>query len=607
MISRKKEGQISDIIKNNFFMLNHIWKVSKFYIFLCVFHNTLLPTIAEAFNILIFKFIYDAIAEGESFSLVIISIITISFLQISISTIGGYKDRIVQPKVRALLSERFNNELINKSIQLDICCYDDNSFYNRFTKALGETDNRALSTLDNMTNLFRNVLTVIAVSGIIVSLDILMLCFVLIAVIIRMLVFPKQNKIIYEYTQLRVPVDRKVDFLKNVFYSPRFAMDLRTVSSLVDIFKNMFAEGTRESLEMTKKVGKKTFKLSTVTVLVENVFIILLPYLYLCSLAFNSIITIGGLTALYSSMQTTSYALTDFFSNINSIINANMYIKDLRNVLNIIPTIDNNTNSLLCDKIKEISFENVCFAYHEKSEDVIHNLSFSLSIGEKLALVGPNGAGKTTIVKLLLRLYDVKTGEIKINGINIKEYDVNSLRKQIFALHQNFSVYPIQLIKNILLKDEITIEEEKKVYELMKKSGLLEHIENAPHGLSTYVTREFDENGLLFSGGELQKIALLRAFFKQNSSIMILDEPSSALDPLSENSFYENLVPILDNKISIIITHRLASLSFVDKVCFIKNGQIVGIGNLQNLLETNKDFREYYDSQAKYYVKKSNL
>ena len=588
------------IVANNAFMIKYIWKASKSYVLLKIVQNSLLPTVVEVFNILVFKYIFDLIELGEGMFNVIVALISITIVQLLSSITEAYMNNLLSKKTSFKLSALLNEELMEKAVRLDYCCYDDNSFYDTFTKALSEVDGRAITVLNNLTNMLRNLLMIVSIIGIIITLNPIMFVFVGVATLIRIFFFPKQNKLLYEYNQKKAPIERKNSFLKRVFYSPQYAMEMRTAQQLIDIFKEKYFESTSENITTHQRIGRKTFKISMIVEIVEKVFIILLPYLYLCILAFKKIISLGGLTALYSSMQTSAYAITDFFANINSIVDSNLYIENLKKVMNMEQKIDNGEGEIFKDNISSIEFSSVSFSY--KDVCVLKNVSFKINEGEKIALVGHNGAGKTTIIKLLLRLYEPQEGTIFVNGVDIKQYEVRSLRRRIFAMNQNFSIFPIPIIENIIIKKEINAYEEKMVENLVKKFEIFNEEEDIHKKIYSCVSKEFDPNGVVFSGGEMQKIAILRAICNKTASLMIFDEPSSALDPLSENVFYEQLLSALENRTSVIITHRLSSLAIVDKVLFLQDGQVAGYDSLNQLLLDSEEFKNYYNSQAKYYI-----
>ena len=220
--------------------------------------------------------------------------------------------------------------------------------------------------------------------------------------------------------------------------------------------------------------------------------------------------------------------------------------------------------------------------------------------GDKIAIVGYNGAGKTTLVKLLIRLYDVHKGQVLINDKNIKEYMVKSLRSRIAFLGQDFKIYSFTVAENILMRP-MNGEEDRLIVETALKSvGLYDKVMSWPRGIQTYVTCEFDETGEYLSGGEAQKLALAR-IYAQNYDCIILDESTSALDPISEDEIIQTIFKIFENKTIIMISHRLATVKYVEKIYFMSGGKLEESGSHIELMESHGEYYTYYSTQAEKY------
>ena len=250
------------------------------------------------------------------------------------------------------------------------------------------------------------------------------------------------------------------------------------------------------------------------------------------------------------------------------------------------------------DNEYQIEFRHVYFKYPGSEEYALKDLCLTLTIGEKMAVVGMNGSGKTTMIKLLCRLYDVTEGEILLNGVNIQKFDQNEYRRLFSVVFQDFHILPYTVEENVAASCE---GDAKKVMECLEKAGLGERIRQLPEGLQTYVTKSYDENGVEFSGGELQKIAIARAIYKE-SPFVLLDEPTAALDPMAEYEIYRNFDRIVDAKTAIYISHRLSSCRFCEKIAVFHEGQLVQMGNHDELLQDQSgQYYELWNAQAKYY------
>lgn len=251
----------------------------------------------------------------------------------------------------------------------------------------------------------------------------------------------------------------------------------------------------------------------------------------------------------------------------------------------------------LSDKF-EIEFKNVSFKYPNTESYALKNINIKINNGEHLAVVGRNGSGKTTFIKLMCRLYDVTDGEILINGINIKEYSKDSIIKLYSVVFQDFQMFSIPLKDNVCACEEY---DRDRLYNCLDNSNVLDRVKQMPNKEKTYLYKDIDETGVEISGGEAQKLALARALYK-DSPVVILDEPTAALDPVAENEIYNRFNSFVDNKTAIYISHRLSSCAFCTRIAVFDKSQLVETGTHQELLNANGKYSELWNAQAKYYV-----
>lgn len=250
------------------------------------------------------------------------------------------------------------------------------------------------------------------------------------------------------------------------------------------------------------------------------------------------------------------------------------------------------------DNEYEIEFRNVSFKYPGTDNYVLRNVSLKLNIGEKLAIVGMNGSGKTTFIKLLCRLYDPDEGEILLNGINIKKYDYDEYLRLFSIVFQDFKLFSFSLGQNVAASVDFN---EKEVEDILVKAGLGERLSTMPKGVHTPLYKDFDEAGVEISGGEAQKIALARALYR-DAPIIILDEPTAALDPIAEFEVYSKFNEIVGDKTTFYISHRLSSCRFCDEIVVFHEGRIIQRGTHEELLkDVAGKYYELWNSQAQYY------
>lgn len=251
----------------------------------------------------------------------------------------------------------------------------------------------------------------------------------------------------------------------------------------------------------------------------------------------------------------------------------------------------------LSDKF-EIEFKNVSFKYPNTESYALKNINIKINNGEHLAVVGRNGSGKTTFIKLMCRLYDVTDGEILINGINIKEYSKDSIIKLYSVVFQDFQMFSIPLKDNVCACEEY---DSDRLYNCLDNSNVLDRVKQMPNKEKTYLYKDIDETGVEISGGEAQKLALARALYK-DSPVVILDEPTAALDPVAENEIYNRFNSFVENKTAIYISHRLSSCAFCDKIAVFDNAELVETGMHNDLVSANGRYAELWNAQASYYL-----
>ncbi len=323
----------------------------------------------------------------------------------------------------------------------------------------------------------------------------------------------------------------------------------------------------------------------------------------LYSLLFNGL-SIANFTFYIATAKAYSYAISRMVYEITGIKVQSLEINDYRYFIELADKNTSNAGTLsVKDYIKnnqyEFVFENVTFYYEGQIKPAIKNLNLTLKSGERLAVVGLNGAGKSTLIKLLCRLYEPNQGRILLNGINIREFDKMEYFEMFSPVFQNVELFAFPVAENISMKtrDKTDI---SKVESSLKEVGLLNKVEDLPKGLNTQLLKYLYEDGIDFSGGERQKLALSRALYK-DSPIVILDEPTAALDAIAEYNQYKNFDNIIGKKTAVYISHRLASTRFCDEVAVFDQGELIEIGTHDELLKKQGTYANLFQMQAQYY------
>lgn len=251
------------------------------------------------------------------------------------------------------------------------------------------------------------------------------------------------------------------------------------------------------------------------------------------------------------------------------------------------------------ENFHELTVENVSFAYGN-DEDTLHDVSMSVKAGEKIAIVGYNGAGKSTLIKLLLRLYDVRQGAIRLNGRDIREYGKKSYRALFATVFQDYKIFASDIADNVKM-DAAQETDRERIESALSRSGFSERLKTLTEGIYTPLTREFDERGINLSGGEAQKVTIARTFYKY-CPVIILDEPSSALDPISEYQLNQTMMEAAKDKAVIYISHRLSSTVMADRIYMLEQGRIIETGSRKELMELNGKYAQMFKMQAEKYI-----
>ncbi len=359
----------------------------------------------------------------------------------------------------------------------------------------------------------------------------------------------------------------------------------------------------RESLieqisQLTRRIQNRYFAAGAV-----NAGILFLrdgiAYAYLISAVASKAITVGEFTLYFGAITAFSGFVNGIITNVNELNGANLQMNSMRAYLDIADEPEPET-PVKPEEIKDysIEFRDVTFAYGKGEKPVLSHLSFQIRAGEKAALVGVNGAGKTTIVKLLCGFYQPDFGEILIGGVNIRNFKKQDLMKIFSAVFQDIYLPPFTVAESISLKERKDTDG-SRVEEVLRKAGLWEKISQYETGIDTPMTKEI-EDGLVLSGGEQQKFLMARALYK-NAPVLILDEPTAALDPIAESKTYEQFHQIAMEKTALYISHRLASTRFCDKILFLRDGAIVEEGTHEALMKKGGAYFEMFTVQSQYY------
>ncbi len=506
------------------------------------------------------------------------------------------------PKTKPKLYQALKEQMYKKAAQIDLSCYDDPEYYNDFVLAVSEAES-SIDRFLTMCNGIVQALTIIFTTGIFYLVtDAAGIFFVLASLVLRFLVAKVLNKLNYDLRIKTNPLERKRNYVSRVFYLNDYAKELRLHKNVGDALEKEFIEANDEIIKERKAVaGKKSFLLFTRNYMVGD---FIMDGLYITYLVFQAAVlhTVAYSDAVVlfnrtGSLRRAMAGIADIFPQAQE---NSLYVDKIRAFLDYEPKMNVMEGDMVPEGNADLILDHVSFKYSEDVPETLKDISIRIKAGERVAIVGYNGAGKTTLIKLLMRLYDPTEGTISYHGKDIKTYSPYDYRRRIGVVFQDFQMYGATLGENVVMDrahSTDTEEKDKKIISSLKKSGFGARLDNLEKKLDTPVTTEFDPEGINFSGGESQKIAISRAFYK-DADMLIMDEPSSALDPLAEYELNKAMESAAEGKTVFYISHRLSTTRDADRILMLENGRIVEEGDHDSLLKLGGKYAEMWKVQA---------
>lgn len=477
---------------------------------------------------------------------------------------------------------------------------EDSDFLNDMETAfrcLGSNDIGIEGMLHKLFALVGNLIALGGYVTIIATLNIWVLLYLVVNVIISYFITFRVKKYEHDQKDIISENDRRSNYLYHVMYDFSYGKELRLLG-IRDWIAERFVEYKNRRLTIHKKIKWKYFNVGLVdtSLLVIREVVI---YSYLIYLVMNKQISIPDFTMYFTTVAGFAGWMTMMMKDLAYMRAQNLNICDYRSFIEKEEEVEQTHKMSVPEGPYTFEFRDVSFKYPNSEKYVYKHLNLIIHSGEKLAIVGHNGAGKTTFVKLLCRLYDVTDGEILLNGINIKCFDKQEYYKKFSVVFQEIKTLAFSVAENVALQEKEHINY-AKVAQVLEEAGMSKKIESLKRGVHTAIQKILDDEGIELSGGENQKIAIARALYK-NGEIMILDEPTAALDALAEHEIYMNFNQMVQNKIAIYISHRLASTQFCDRIAMFEQGKLVEYGTHDELMELNEKYADMFAVQAKYY------
>lgn len=588
------------VIKNQWFLWKLCFKVCPGYMIYHLYDGFRYQGIIFLEHVLGIRYVLHCAEFHEPFWKAFVYIGAILLINMIQIIPDGYFIHGWTYKAKPMLYRSLKEKMYEKAAEIDLSCYDDPKYYNDFVLAVAEAES-SIDRFLKMCNMMVQGITVIVTTGAFyIMTDATGILFVLASFVLRFLVSRVLNKLNFDVRLKVNPLERKRNYVSRVFYLNDYAKELRLHPKVGDKLEKEFEETNDEIAKEQKRVGLKRTFLNFTRDYVVGDFI--MDGLYITYLVFKATVlkTLAYSDAVVLFNRTSS--LRRGFANIADVVpmaqENSLYIDKIRAFLDYKPKMELNVGETVPSNNAELSLKHVSFKYSEDADETLKDITLKVKPGEKIAIVGYNGAGKTTLIKLLMRLYDPTEGTITYHGKDIKDYKPCDYRRRIGVVFQDYQMYGATLLENVLMTDSKAGDySEEAAKEALERAGFSKRLQTLPHSLDTQVTTEFDKDGINFSGGESQKIAISRAFYK-DADILIMDEPSSALDPIAEYELNKAMESAAKGKTVFYISHRLSTTRDADRIILLEKGRIAEEGTHESLLEMNGKYAEMWRVQA---------
>ncbi|MDZ4846530.1 MAG: ABC transporter ATP-binding protein [Chitinophagales bacterium] len=527
---------------------------------------------------------------------------TIVAIELALALASDIINRIVT-LLDSLLGDLYSNktslQLIKHAGTLDLHQFEDAEFYDKLERARRQTISRVVLMSQVLTQ-FQDFITIIFLAVGLVVFNPWLILILLVAVIPSFVGETHFNEKTYSLSRSWTPERRELDYLRYIGASDETAKEIK-IFNLPGFIAQRFKKLSDKYYEANKVLAVKRAwwgaALSSLGTLAYYG-----AYVFILVQAVGGIITVGSLTFLAGSFQRMRGLLQGIMTRFSEITESALYLQDLFDFFRITPAIKADSTARKAPKpfTKGFTFEGVGFKYPGKEEWALRDVSFHLHAGEKLALVGENGAGKTTLVKLLARLYDPAEGRILLDGVDLRDYDLTDLRREIGIIFQDYVKFQMKAAENIAVGEITDLGNRERIQTSAKKSLADAVVQRLPEGYEQVLGKRF-KNGVELSGGEWQKVALARAYMR-DAQLLILDEPTSSLDARAEHEVFLRFSELIAGKTAVLISHRFSTVRMADRIVFLEKGCVRELGTHAELLASGGKYAELFGLQAKGYV-----
>ncbi len=611
--TRKRPRQsFATVVSNNWFALKKVAHYTPGLFVLSFVEILLIELLAAAGAYFNYFLLNEVSAADGSFLRAAIIIGVMSVTMLALYGLDKWFWFVFNGVMTEKLHLKMHEELFRKAQQLDLACFDDPEFYNDFVWAMDESQKRAVQVVQDAATFIGKLAGSASLFGLMLSIDPLIAVVLLVSSVISIVCESMANRLHYNREKEIRPLWRVNGYINRVFHLGDYAKEIR-ISDAEEMVMEQYAENNVKIIDCQYKYGRKYYLLYGLGFGMMELLTFYGTLLYMIFKLKAGVLAIGGFAAAIQVIWNIRWHLLGLVRRIINFPNHSLYIEKWREFLHFEPRVTGEKTEL--PPFESLEFRNVSFAYefsaHPKyrfredpssneCREALRNVNLTIRAGDKVAIVGYNGAGKTTLIKLMMRLYDPSEGVILYNGVDIREYDPTAYRQHIGTVFQDYRLFATSIAHNVMNGDYDETAHRETVLSALNKSDFTEKLETLSDGIDTHLTREFREDGTNLSGGEAQKVAIARVF-AADYPIVIMDEPSSALDPMAEYQLNQSILHHTQDKTVVFISHRLSTTRIADTIYMFDRGALVEQGSHEELLAQDGKYAEMFRLQSEKY------
>ncbi|MCY7284069.1 MAG: ABC transporter ATP-binding protein/permease [Cyanobacteria bacterium CAN_BIN43] len=546
------------------------------------------------------KLIVDGVVLAAQSQLAIDRLHALQYLAmeaIAVAFLAGCQQgtALCQSLLRVLLGQKVNVLILEKALTLDLAHFEDSEFYDKMTRARREASVRPLSLVGRTFGLVKDGLSLVTFGGLLLNFSPIAVFMLMLAAIPAFVAETRFAGAAFRLFRWRVPETREQQYLENLIAREDFAMEVKLYQlgeTLLNRYRNTFNRLYVEDRDLTVQRSTWSYLLGLVSTATFYA-----TYVWIVWEAIAGRISLGDLTMYLVVFRQGQSTFSSILTSVGGMYEDSLYLSNLYEFLEQEISVPLGYAQQGTRPGDGIRFENVSFTYPGNDEPALYRISFHLCPGQKLAIVGKNGSGKTTLIKLLTRLYSPDSGRILLDGLDLAQWDVNVLQRRIGVIFQNFVRYQFTVGENVGVGDVDHLEDQSRWEEATEIATARPFIETMPDKFQTRLGKWF-KGGRELSGGQWQKIALSRAFMRTKADILVLDEPTSAMDAEAEVEIFNHFRAVTQNQMAILISHRFSTVRMADQIMVMENGRVMESGTHEELVRAGGGYARLFELQA---------